>query len=368
MNRIIMKRVFIIACLIAVGMALHAQTKAEQIKHIRAVYAQAKQKVDKMGQDGKAAHTVHIRQIEMGEPGGEYTPEIDTDTQFYFDRIGGDSEQGVTGKAVCYFVSVNWMADGHTNYREYLFDPVKGHLLFAFMKAETHAGFKVETRYYYDAQGNCIEQKHKVQDKEATADSHSWNDWKSELESGRKNARLFDLMLNTERPYPELASAHYPSSTPKAKLLKDIRAAYAKAKQRIEQNDKDGGVKNDIEITIHDQQSEDFPPVTTLWKCYYEQIQQPSPYQRYYFISEKTESMYGETYEEYLLDPKPGSENVIFIYNQGYAEGEEMEMRYYYDENGHCFESKVSDIVESEPVPARNKAGYIFSIFDELMQ
>ena len=58
----------------------------------------------------------------------------------------------------------------------------------------------------------------------------------------------------------------------------------------------------------------------------------------------------------------------VFIYNQGYAEGEEMEMRYYYDENGHCFESKVSDIVESEPVPARNKAGYIFSIFDEFMQ
>jgi hypothetical protein len=28
----------------------------------------------------------------------------------------------------------------------------------------------------------------------------------------------------------------------------------------------------------------------------------------------------------------------------------------------------VSDIVESEPVPARNKAGYIFSIFDEFMQ
>ena len=256
-----MKRVVIMACLLAVGLTLHAQTKAEQIKHIRQVYAEAKQKVAKMGQDGKAAHTVHIRQIEMGEPGGEYTPE-----------------------------------------------------------------------------------------------------------SGRKNARLFDLMLNTERPYPELASAHRPSSTPKAKLLKDIRAAYAKAKQRIAQNDKDGGLKNDIEITIHDQKSEDFPPVTTRLKCYYEQIPQPSPHQHYYFISEKTVSMYGETYEEYLLDPKPDSQNVVFIYNQGYAEGEEMEMRYYYDENGHCFESKVSDIVESEPVPSRNKAGYIFSIFDELMQ
>ena len=77
--------------------------------------------------------------------------------------------------------------------------------------------------------------------------------------------------------------------------------------------------------------------------------------------------MYGETYEEYLLDPKPDTQSVVFIYNQGFAEGEEMEMRYYYDENGHCFESKVSDIVEPEPVPARNKAGYIFSIFDEFM-
>ena len=363
-----MKKALIVVCLLAVGMALHAQTKTDQIKHIRQVYAQAKQKVAKMGQDGKAAHTVHIRQIEMGAPGDEYTPEEDTDIEFYFDRIGGDSEQGITGKAVCYFMSVNWMADGHTNYREYLFDPVNGHLLFAFMKAETHAGFKVETRYYYDAKGNCIEQKHKVQDKEATPESHSWNDWKSELAQGNKHKGLFDLLLNTELPYPELGSAHYPSSTPKAKLLKDIRAAYAKAKQKIAENDKDGGLKNDIEITIHDQKSEDFPPVTTLLKCYYEHIQKPSPYQRYYFISEKTESMYGETYEEYLLDPKPDTQSVVFIYNQGYAEGEEMEMRYYYDENGHCFESKVSDIVESEPVPARNKAGYIFSIFDEFMQ
>ena len=154
-----MKKALIVVYLLAVGMALHAQTKTDQIKHIRQVYAQAKQKVAKMGQEGKAALTVHIRQIEMGAPGDEYTPEVDTDTQFYFDRIGGDNEQGITGKAVCYFMSVNWMADGHTNYREYLFDPVKGHLLFAFMKAETHAGFKVETRYYYDAKGNCIEQK-----------------------------------------------------------------------------------------------------------------------------------------------------------------------------------------------------------------
>ena len=104
-----MKKALIVVCLLAVGIALHDQTKTEQIKHIRQVYAQAKQKVAKMGQDGKAAHTVHIRQIEMGESGGEYTPEVDTDTQFYFDRIGGDSEQGITGKAVCYFMSVNWI-------------------------------------------------------------------------------------------------------------------------------------------------------------------------------------------------------------------------------------------------------------------
>ena len=69
-----MKKALIVVCLLAVGMALHAQTKTDQIKHIRQVYAQAKQKVAKMGQDGKAAHTVHIRQIEMGAPGDEYTP------------------------------------------------------------------------------------------------------------------------------------------------------------------------------------------------------------------------------------------------------------------------------------------------------
>ena len=45
-----------------------------------------------------------------------------------------------------------------------------------------------------------------------------------------------------------------------------------------------------------------------------------------------------------------------------------MEMRYYYDDNGYCVESKVSDMVEAEPVQVRNKAGYLFDIFDRIMK
>lgn len=59
-----------------------AQTKTEQIKHIRAVYAQAKQKVSKMSQNGKAAHKVHISKRDMGVPEVEHTPEEDTEMQF----------------------------------------------------------------------------------------------------------------------------------------------------------------------------------------------------------------------------------------------------------------------------------------------
>ena len=345
-----------------------AQDKAEQMKYIREVYAQAHQKAADNGKGEKAPMDVCISQIDMGMPDADYSVEEDTETRFFFERIGGDSENAVAGKGVCYLITKNWTADGHTNYREMLFDPVKGHLLFSFMKAETHAGFKVETRYYYNEQGQCIEQKHMVQDEEVTADSHSWSTWDGDLEMSRSELKLFDLLVNTQPPYEELGSAPHPANTPKAQRLKEIRSAYAEAKQKMEQNDKADGVKNEIQIVVHDQRSEDFPPATTKLKCYYEHVNKDGLFQHYYFITEEQESMYGSAYEEYLTDPNPVGENLIFNYCKGTFEGDEVEMRYYYDDNGHCIEAKVSDLVEAEPVPARNKAGYLFSIFDLMMK
>ena len=290
-----------------------AQDKAEQLKHIREVYAHAHQKAADNGKGGKAPMDVFISQIDMGMADAEYSVEEDTETRYFFERASVDREEDFPGKAVCYLITRNWMADGHTNYREMLFDPEKGHLLFSFMKAETHAGFKVETRYYYDEQGRCIEQKHKVQDEETTADSHSWSSWDGDLEMGRNELALFNQIVNTRPPYEEVGSAPNPATTPKAQRLKEIRAAYAQAKEKMAKNDKGDG-------------------------------------------------------EEYLTDPDPKSESLIFNYCKGTSEGIDVEMRYYYDDNGYCVESKVSDMVEAEPVQVRNKAGYLFDIFDRIMK
>lgn len=364
-----MKRICaIILTLLLMVLTAAAQDKAEQLKHIREVYAQAHQKAAGNGKGGKAPMDVFISQIDMGMADAEYSVEEDTETRYFFERASVDREEDFPGKAVCYLITRNWMADGHTNYREMLFDPEKGHLLFSFMKAETHAGFKVETRYYYDEQGRCIEQKHKVQDEETTADSHSWSSWDGDLEMGRNELALFNQIVNTRPPYEEVGSAPNPATTPKAQRLKEIRAAYAQAKEKMAKNDKGDGVKNEIEIMVNDQLSEDIPPSTTRLKCYYEHVNKDELFQHCYFITEKRESMYEESYEEYLTDPDPKSESLIFNYCKGTSEGIDVEMRYYYDDNGYCVESKVSDMVEAEPVQVRNKAGYLFDIFDRIMK
>ena len=125
-----MKQLFLSLCLVMAAMSLQAQSKAEQLKQIRQVYAQAKEK-----------------------------------------------------------------AGSHVTYREFLFDPQKGHLMFSFMKAETHAGFKVETRYYYDGAGNLIEQKHKINDQEASADAHSWSTAEGDREMAVKYLQMADAVM-----------------------------------------------------------------------------------------------------------------------------------------------------------------------------
>ena len=129
-----MKRILLLILILNVQCSmvnLFAQPKAEQIKRIRQVYAKAKQNVANNGKNGAAPLDVSVSRIE-----NDPTVDIEEteELKFFFKRPNN-------GHAICYLITRQWEADGHTDYREFLFDPQKGHLLFAFMKAETRAGF-----------------------------------------------------------------------------------------------------------------------------------------------------------------------------------------------------------------------------------
>ena len=354
----IMKRLFLLLTLtfsLSNLLTLSAQPKAEQIKHIRQIYTKAKQDVANNGKNGAAPFDVRVSRIET-DPTVDI--EEDEELQFFYKRPN-------YGHAMCYLITRKWEADGHTDYREFLFDPVKGHLLFAFMKAETHAGFKVETRYYYDAQGRCIEQKHKVQDKETTADAHDWSSAKSEMEKAENYISAFNDLLNIY-DYPTIATKSMMEAAPKEQIIKRIRAAYAEAKNKVAKNDKREGPVNEMKIVVHDQADKDMPPLTKNYNYYYDVVYLSDSYYHCYFLSEKRKSMYGETYEEYLTDDTPERHNLIFNYCKSVGEGETLETRYYYDAMGHCIEAKCNQPDYDEHSETRNRAGFYFNIFSKL--
>ena len=353
-----MKRILLLILTISLSnlLTLSAQPKAEQIKRIRQVYAKAKQDVTNNGKNGAAPFDISMSRTETDATAGI---EENEELKFFYKRPG-------YAHGMCYLITRKWEADGHTDYREYLFDPVKGHLLFAFMKAETHAGFKVETRYYYDALGNCIEQKHKVQDKETTADAHSWNDAKGESQKADNYISIFNDLLNTY-DYPTVAIKPTKEAATKDQVIKRIRAVYSAAKSKVDKNDKREGEVNEVKIVIHDQAEKDMPPLTRKLNYYYDVVQKSDTYYHCYFLSTKLSSMYGETYEEYLTDDTPERHDLIFNYCDAEGEGETLEVRYYYDAMGHCIEAKCNQQDYDERDETRNRAGFLFSIFKKLL-
>ena len=352
-----MKRILLLILTLSLSnlLTLSAQPKAEQIKHIRQVYAKAKQDVANNGKNGATPFDVRVSCIE-NDPTVDI--EEDEELQFFFTRPN-------YGHAICYLITRKWEADGHTDYREYLFDPQKGHLLFAFMKAETHAGFKVETRYYYDAQGRCIEQKHKVQDKETTADAHDWSSAKGESQKADNYISAFNDLLNIY-DYPDVATKPMMEAIAKDEVIKRIRTAYSEAKNKVALNDKRKGPVNEMKIVVHDVADKDMPPMTRNFNFYYDVVYLSNTYYHCYFLSTKLSSMYGETYEEYLTDDSPERHNLIFNYCDAKGEGETLTARYYYDANGHCVEAKCNQPDYDERTETRNRASHYFNLFNKL--
>lgn len=341
------KLLFVMASLLlTVSTTVQAQGKADQVKRIRQLYAQAKQQVENNGKNGANPldMVIHVSNPELVSEDFELDDE--TNVYYYFNREKKEADTDFLERTKCYFIIEGWTSHGHTRYREFLFDPEEERLLFAYMKGETDGGFIVETRYYYDDKGNLIDQKHKMGNSDyglsdAEPGSHTWNDSDSEKEAASFYLQLFDSVLHPAND-PSAASQRSDHATPKAERLAFIRSAYTQAKQKIEK-DKQAEYARTAQITIHDQYLEDGPPVTGEISYYFEDVKGKADDQvtkHCYFVSDHRSSMYFDHYAEYLFDTK--GDDLIFSFTRAREENEVMEWRYYFDENRRCIESKVN--------------------------
>ena len=126
-----------------------AADKAARLKEIRQAYAEAKKDIDDNNKKGAQRMDVTLTVEDGSKVSEDFVVNEERTIKFYFKRVHQTGANDLF-EPCCYFVTDQWSADGHTTYREMLFNVLTGYLMFSFMKAETHAGFVVETRYYYD--------------------------------------------------------------------------------------------------------------------------------------------------------------------------------------------------------------------------
>ena len=208
------------------------------------------------------------------------------------------------------------------------------------MRQETDAGFVVETRYYYGADGKLIDQKHKVGGADAEPDAHDWNNGESEKAQAMLYLNAFETLMNAKGGTSAQNRVKKPA-TPKADRLASIRSTYAQAKQKVADNAK-SEVPHDMQVVIRDQAWG--PPSVMELHFYFEPVttQEGTSDNRCYFISKHFHhnNMGPDHYCEYLFAPQ--SQDLLFSYTSAREEGEKYEWRYYYDENGKCIEVKTN--------------------------
>lgn len=342
MRKILLSIIIVLAC---GSVALAQNTKEERIKYIRKCYAEAKKKVDANGKNGKSPKDMRIviNRVEDVD-----IPLYDMEQlDFFFEEKDVD---GLATKQPPYFIAENWSNHGHIRYREVLLDPNDHQVIFCYMRGETDAGFVVESRYYYDAEGRCIEEKHNT--------SNSWTMAETEKDNAEFYVRLFNKVnFNGYSTSLDLDTPKK-STTPKAERMKHIRSVYAQAKEKSAANDKKE-MSDDLHITIHDL-GDNMPPRTTNIRIYFDG-------DNIYFISHHHQSMSFDSYSEYLFEPK--AKNLIFSYLRGTEEGQVYEWRYYYDENGDCIETKTNNPDEVDEGFYDKRAAKVFqAIFQALTE
>ena len=145
-----MKKILILLVCSLVAFTSQAQTKADKLKNIRQLYAQAK---DKVAQNGKTAPNKH-QQLVLNNQFDEAPPFKEV-VDIYFDEIrqfdNGDVPMSTESP---YFMTRRYTCGDIDIYQEWLFDAKEpGKLLFAFECEQQNDGSKLESRYYWDANG-----------------------------------------------------------------------------------------------------------------------------------------------------------------------------------------------------------------------
>ena len=322
-----------IICLLSLATAQAQNTKEARIKEIRTAYANAKKKIELNGKQGKSPKDLSIHVNYVRDEEAEVYDE--TMRNYFFDEAEEKDANGNPERVKRpYFITEDWSCHGHIRYTESLINPRNNMLMFYYTRSETDAGYVVESRYYYDKNGKCIEQKHNT--------PNSWTDDNSVKEQFDRYMKVFKILTNNDYDEPLDVSRPTRKTTPKAQRIKYIRDLYSQAKKRMEENDK-ADARRDIYITMHDQ-GDDMPPRTQEIALYFDTVEdQVEPdaisIDNYcYFITDHSKSMSHDGYMEFLFEPK--TNDLIFSYTRAREEGEEYEWRYYYDENGKCIETK----------------------------
>ena len=354
-----MKTILNVVLLLATVVAAQAQNA--QVAKIRQMYAEAKKQIQNNGRGGQAPLDLTVSISDATEVDEDFTIYDETQLTFYFNKYRVNAELDYPDASSCYFITEDWSANGHTRYREMLFDTNEGNLLFSYVRQETHAGYVVESRYYFDADGKLVEQKHKEGGKDVVRDDDEWNSADSERELAKRYLEIFDGVMN---PGSLHLSSDERMAAANPERMKLIRSTYAQAKAKIADSEKEM-LAREMSVVVRDQTWG--PPSTTEQNFYFDYTVRngnPEPY--CYFIAEHRHhnNMGPDLYSEYLFAPV--SPDLMFAYTSAKEEGEHHEWRYYYDERGQCFEAKTDADEHDSGNESRAQAYRLLKTFRKL--
>ena len=325
------KTVFALLALLLMGTAVFGQNKAQRIKEIRNAYAQAKKDMADNGKGGFPPVDIHIDLNDGTEVSEDFIINDERQVDIFFKRIRQRLDTDLFDPH-CYFIVEKWSANGHTSYREMLFDPFTDRLMFSYMKVETHAGAVIESRYYYDDFGRCIEQK-------PEQGGMSWSSAETDYEKAKNYLAIFDALMRQKSAEAGRQVAQV--SADKAAQMQHIRSVYAEAKQKVEKDAKSELPRN-VQVTIRDCEDPEMPAQKDVLKFWFDIVaDDDTPYNSCYFMSSTTTLGDHDVYSEYLFEPKTPAP--IFCFSkQQQNDGPALEWRYYFDKGGKCIEVKGS--------------------------
>ena len=116
-------------------------------------------------------------------------------------------------------------------------------------------------------------------------------------------------------------------------VVKEVRAAYSAAKEKIKLADGEFAPRNDAMATLYFNVPATGPR-TVVAHCYFDlDTDEDGAHYYPYFITLKYNVAARDFYEEYLFDPESGRLQFVFIQQDNF-EGTKNEERYYYDDLG----------------------------------